>query len=292
MKISELYRTATEEEKRNYKEILYPLQDRILEICSHNPDLYLTGGTALSRFYLEHRLSDDIDLFIFIKKSDDLSIINNIKHAGIIARDLKGQFDKFYEVKDELYGEYYSRLVIKNEFTEVKIDFVREYNHFGEFGRTDSGILLNNLEDMCGNKISAFEERAEIKDIIDLYYLSKRFPIERMFEIANLKREPVQYENLLTINLFGIKGRALMLDELNPNDLESFIDELKETTETEIKKKEELVMNEIGMHVRSYLWDFPPEDRNINRFSKPVLANRLKKMPLPVRRAIKRVIEL
>ena len=291
MNLSELYRTATTEEIKYFQEVLYPLQDRVLEICSHNPDLYLTGGTALSRFYYNHRLSEDLDLFIQIKKSDDLFMINNIKHAGIIAQDLKGQFEKEFIIDNEYYSEYYARLVVKNINTEVKIDFVREYNHYGEFGKTDSGILLNNLEDMCGNKISAFEERAEIRDIIDLYYLSKKFPLERMFKIADLKRVPVQFENLLTINLFGIKGRALMLDEINSNDLEKFINDLKEATEKEIKKKEAEAMNQITDHVRRYLWDFPPEDRNINKYSKPVLTNRLNKMPLPIRRAIEKAIE-
>jgi hypothetical protein len=27
------------------------------------PDFYLTGGTALAEFYLQHRLSEDLDFF-------------------------------------------------------------------------------------------------------------------------------------------------------------------------------------------------------------------------------------
>ena len=40
---------------------LYAFQDELLEIVrAQNVDFYLTGGTALSRAYLNHRYSDDI----------------------------------------------------------------------------------------------------------------------------------------------------------------------------------------------------------------------------------------
>ncbi len=48
-----------------YYSKLYDLQDRALNYIQRaNTDFYLTGGTALSRFYLNHRYSDDLDLFV------------------------------------------------------------------------------------------------------------------------------------------------------------------------------------------------------------------------------------
>ena len=42
----------------------YPLQDRILKLINGvATDFYLSGGTAASRGYLNHRFSDDLDLF-------------------------------------------------------------------------------------------------------------------------------------------------------------------------------------------------------------------------------------
>jgi hypothetical protein len=35
---------------------------RVITAC--DTDFYLTGGTALSRVYLHHRFSDDLDLFV------------------------------------------------------------------------------------------------------------------------------------------------------------------------------------------------------------------------------------
>lgn len=51
-------------DKNYYLTSLYPLQDRVLQVINQaKTGFYLTGGTALSRAYLAHRFSDDLDLF-------------------------------------------------------------------------------------------------------------------------------------------------------------------------------------------------------------------------------------
>lgn len=51
--------------KEYYFNNLYPLQDTVLNVIAGcTADFYLTGGTALSRFYLHHRFSDDLDFFL------------------------------------------------------------------------------------------------------------------------------------------------------------------------------------------------------------------------------------
>jgi len=48
-----------------YLKRLYPFQDTVIEIISElETGFYLTGGTALSRGYLQHRFSEDLDLFV------------------------------------------------------------------------------------------------------------------------------------------------------------------------------------------------------------------------------------
>lgn len=48
-----------------YLNNLYPFQDEILAIINQlEVDFYLSGGTALSRCYLHHRYSDDLDFFV------------------------------------------------------------------------------------------------------------------------------------------------------------------------------------------------------------------------------------
>ena len=48
-----------------YFETLYPFQDRVLQtIAGLETGFYLSGGTAASRGYLNHRFSDALDLFV------------------------------------------------------------------------------------------------------------------------------------------------------------------------------------------------------------------------------------
>lgn len=49
----------------SYQNNIYPFQNELLALVQGaNVDFYLTGGTALSRFYLNHRYSDDLDFFV------------------------------------------------------------------------------------------------------------------------------------------------------------------------------------------------------------------------------------
>ena len=55
-------RLATDAEQQFYEQALYPLQDDVLALVSSDC-FYLSGGTALSRFYYDHHYSDDLDFF-------------------------------------------------------------------------------------------------------------------------------------------------------------------------------------------------------------------------------------
>jgi len=119
----------------------------------------------------------------------------------------------------------------------LKIDFAREYNHVGTLDRNATGCLINNLEDIGASKIATFEDRAAIKDVLDLYYITQKISWARLFEIADTKRVPVAYENLLTFNIEGISGQALITEPLPPERLTAFINELKQAVQAEVKKK-------------------------------------------------------
>lgn len=48
-----------------YFDVLYPFQDSVIKAINQvDTGFYLTGGTAASRGYLEHRFSDDLDYFV------------------------------------------------------------------------------------------------------------------------------------------------------------------------------------------------------------------------------------
>jgi len=48
-----------------YFDVLYPFQDRVIKVINQvDTEFYLSGGTAASRGYLNHRFSDDLDYFV------------------------------------------------------------------------------------------------------------------------------------------------------------------------------------------------------------------------------------
>ena len=51
--------------ERKFYDNLYAVQDDLMKIVQDQEvDFYLTGVTALSRCYLNHRYSDDLDFFV------------------------------------------------------------------------------------------------------------------------------------------------------------------------------------------------------------------------------------
>lgn len=278
--MKKFYRKATTEERERYEQSLYALQDKVFEVASVYEDkIYLTGGTALSRFYFQHRLSDDLDFFT---TTDDLKLIANDFVARLQAKGFSPEIDRL--------DVYFARVFVEENGLQLKVEFVREFNLYGKLIKTDKGIYINNLEDIGANKISAFEDRAEMKDIIDLFFITQRLAWEELFRIADTKRVPVAYEELLTINVDGISGKALTLADIDESALATFLDELKAQTEAQVKKKEQAAMNNLTKIVEKLLWDFPLEDRKLDRYSKPVLKRRLNRLPLPERKALENII--
>jgi hypothetical protein len=279
--LARFYRQAKPEELAFYTEVLYPLQDRVFRVATvYGNAIYLTGGTALARFHFRHRLSEDLDFFT---TTDDLKLIV----ADMMAR-LSNQG---YAVEVERLELYFARCYVALDDVRLKIDFAREFNLLGALEQTQSGIFVNPLEDIGANKISAFEDRAEMKDIVDLYYICRTCSLDRLFELTDRKRAPVPYESLLTINTIGVSGRVLTTQPLAEQELTRFLDELRQRTEEEVKKKELWAGEHLEQVINRLLWDFPPEERTLSAAARPVLRRRLRTLPLPARRALARVVD-
>lgn len=270
------YRQATAAELAFYNQTLYPLQDAIFDVAVlYGDKLYLTGGTALARFYFQHRLSEDLDFFT---TTDDLKLIANDLRLRLLERGFTVQVDKL-EV-------YFARLYVQVENVYLKLEFAKEFNLVDPLQMAPQGIYINSLNDLGANKITAFEDRAAIKDIIDLYYITQHIPFAQLFQLADQKRVPVAYEQLLAINTTGITGQALITQPLSESDLLAFIALLKRATEAEVKKKEQKRAENLEPLLQRLLWDFPRERRGINGASRPILKQRLWTLPLPDRNAL------
>ncbi len=141
---------------------LYPLQDRVLALIhSLETGLYLSGGTAASRGYLNHRFSDDLDLFADDDKSFGLwaeRVIQAILSA------------KIGELIVGLREERFFRLTLTQESAALKIEMINDVpSRVGVI--KDHPILgrLDSAENILANKITALLDREEPKDLADIW---------------------------------------------------------------------------------------------------------------------------
>lgn len=154
-----------------YETKLYPLQNEVLKnLKSLELPFYLTGGTALSRGYYNHRYSDDLDLFVN-NDSDFLS------HSEIALDSLK---KSGFSVNTETMNDSFVRIVINSGIgglTEkgLKIDFVNDIDvHFGELQETPVYYQTDSIRNILSNKYTALY-RLSTKDIVDICEIAKHY---------------------------------------------------------------------------------------------------------------------
>jgi predicted nucleotidyltransferase component of viral defense system len=165
--------------------ILTPLQRRFLEAFSQTElkkDFFLTGGTALAHFYLQHRLSDDLDFFTEIPgvMVRTRPILDSIASALSGSLKVRREYETFLEV------------LLSADSDKVRCDFaltspyrLRPTQFAPEFG-----IYIDNLLDIACNKFSALFDRHEAKDFVDVYFLCQEFmPFDDLF--ANTQKKHV-----------------------------------------------------------------------------------------------------
>jgi len=176
-----------------YQNTLYPLQDKVLKLVSSVENrFYLTGGTALSRAYLHHRYSDDLDFFV----NDDENFKKQVEriYSAFIKSGLT--------VETASMHESHARWFVVEEECSLKIDFVNDIGYrSGESKQTPLFIRTDTIRNILSNKLTALG-RLEAKDVIDILYIARnmRFQWKEIFSEADKKDlwvNPVETASLL-----------------------------------------------------------------------------------------------
>src|SRR3989338_3960190 len=119
------------------KTILTARQLDFLELAQSEPSIvknyYLTGGTALAVFYYQHRLSEDIDLFIEKKEVDP-------KVLETFLEKISPRLNIVSRKRAQMLGLVSYTLVFKDS-TSLKVDF-----NYYPFPRIEKGVRFKNLE--------------------------------------------------------------------------------------------------------------------------------------------------
>jgi len=151
-----------------YTQQLYPLQNQVLNLINTlDSDFYLTGGTAVSRGYLAHRYSDDLDFFVNDDERFELWG-ERIIHA------LNTQQNWRLEVA--LRQPRYIRLNLTQETVFLKLEFINDVPaHVGQITKHPILGRLDSAENILANKLTALTAREEPKDLADIWGLCTKF---------------------------------------------------------------------------------------------------------------------
>lgn len=156
--------------KKTVPEILTPQQILFLDLVSKEPYLcrtyYFTGGTPLAAFYLQHRFSEDIDLF-----SD------NEVHLPSVRKFIK-KIEKPMGIQSIDYRQFLGLHSFQLFFTEtdsLKIDF-----NYYPFARIEKGMPYKNISvdsvfDIAVNKVHTIAMKPRARDYIDIYFIIQKY---------------------------------------------------------------------------------------------------------------------
>lgn len=162
------------------KGIITNLQREILKLFSTLSDsqfFYLTGGTALSEFYLAHRKSYDLDLF-----SVERGII--LPFSRVLEDELKKRFR--VNVIRRLESLVEMEVQGFNEATRIQLA-IDSPARFEDPVDSDIGIKINDYKDLIVDKLLAFYGRAEARDAVDLFFILQREGFQKLVELAKQK---------------------------------------------------------------------------------------------------------
>ena len=173
-----------------YEKSLYPLQDGVMSVlCKCGVQFFLTGGTALSRAYYNHRYSDDLDFFV-CNDADYAVQVKEVFHK-------LGEGGFFWDTDvDFLSNETFTTFKVRWSRSEavLKLDFVNDVAvHFGDIVKTDLYYRTDSIRNILSNKLTCVF-RFEAKDIADIREIALRENVDWTQAIQDARQKEAGVE--------------------------------------------------------------------------------------------------
>lgn len=195
--------------------VLTALQEDFLFTFSKTPlkDIFfLTGGTALSAFYLGHRISEDMDFFT----EEEGQVARVMPLIQDIVAELKGELD----VKRS-FRSYIEVFITRGEEL-LRCDFAIDSPfRLGEkVFKGEYGVYVDNALDISCNKLSALYDRGDPKDFVDAYFIDREvIPFEKLVEEA--RKKYIGLDNYwLAVSLARVEDFSVLPRLLKPVTIE------------------------------------------------------------------------
>lgn len=218
------------------KTVLTPFQQKFLEIIANDPyttrHFYFTGGTVLSEFYLQHRYSEDFDLFS--EKEVYFPAITAFltkvaPKLGIIEREHRP------------FMGLHSFMLHLKDGTTFKIDFNFYPHPRINIGKKYKKLHLDSLYDIAVNKVHTLFLKPRTRDYVDLYFVFKNDDVDWKTLILDTKAKFDWHVDPLLLGSQLKKVTTLtdfprMIKPLNRKDMERFFASEAKQLENDIFK--------------------------------------------------------
>jgi hypothetical protein len=170
-----------------YEKTLYPLQDRVLrKIEEVNQLFYLSGGTALSRHYLQHRYSDDLDFFVNQSQAFQSEVLKNLTHLATSG----------FEVEVSVTDTHFVRCFVMEKAATLKLEWINDVAYsFGEKTNQKLFHRVDHWQNILSNKLSALG-RNEVKDLADILFLCQKFSFDWPDVVSEAKQKDMWVEEI------------------------------------------------------------------------------------------------
>ena len=203
---------------------LTPLKrDFLNTFFERSQTFFLTGGSALGIFYLQHRLSYDMDFFTTIDNLDWHLLENDVLD---ISRSIAAR------CKSITASPLFHRFELTRDKEHEILDFVVEVvpqidakkEHFGN-------LRVDTIKEIMINKICMLAARCEVKDLVDLYFLEKHgFTFADHFKAARRKESGLD-PAMISFILANVKIDRMpdyLLEQVDLSDFKRFVNDLRE----------------------------------------------------------------
>lgn len=190
------------------KSILTPRQFDFLELAEKDPwltkNFFLSGGTALSAFYLHHRLSEDLDFFSE-KEVSERSIRAFLKKTSPKLGFKDFERKNFWGL--EMYVLRFNRKeMLKVDFSYYPFPPIEKWTYFGK-------LRVASIYDIAVDKLQTIGSKVRPRDYIDLYFIFK----EKGYQLKNLL-DDIRIKFDLSIEISGLASSFLMVKDLKDED--------------------------------------------------------------------------
>ena len=219
-------------------EIINNAQETILtRFCDiiDSKEFYLTGGTALSLFYLKHRKSNDLDFFtnnpeLILPFSYNLE--EGLKKINCATQRQRG-LHSFVELMVTKNND--STIIHLAQDAPYRIEPLKQFPQYPK-------LNVDSLTDIAANKLLALFGRAALRDFIDVYFLINKKYVDFQEMVSNAKQKDPGFDlywlgvALERINTFkdGSSEMLLLLEKVDYSQMLSFFNQWREKITKEL----------------------------------------------------------